>query len=292
MGIAVVMSVSRRALLRSAAATASLTACGRHTLTGKAPTVVPIALLHLAPQAGAVAENRSALLEAIQTAAAAGARWILTPELCISGYAFADLIGTDWIEPQPDGWVATLQTCARDHAVTLFVGLPERDAVTDRLHNTLLAIGPSGQILGRHRKIRTITVGSEAWSSPGDEAAPVAAPLLGPVGLLICADACDSTLATALKAQGARLLISAANWAPGQYGPSGEWEKCSAESALPMIVCNRTGVGRTLDFSASESAVVCQGERVLTLSSATPTAFLLQWDRLTGVPVSHTRIDL
>ena len=286
------MSVKRRTLLHAAAAAAALLACGGRAARRREPATVPIALLHLAPQAGAVAENRSALLHAIQVAAGAGARWILTPELCISGYSFSDRIGTDWIEPLPDAWVSTLQDCARDLGVTVFVGLPERDPTTGRLHNTLLAIGPTGQILGRHRKIRTIKGGSEAWSSPGDAVAPVVAPLLGPVGMLICADACDSSLATSLKEQGARLLISAANWAPGLYGPSGEWEECSAKSGLPMIVCNRTGAGRTLDFRASESVVVCRGERVLTLSSATPAVFLLQWDRLAEEPRSHTRMDL
>ena len=122
--------------------------------------------------------------------------------------------------------------------------------------------------------------------------APVEAPLLGPVGMLICADACDSTLATGLQEQGAQLLISAANWAPGDYGPSGEWEACSAQSGLPMIVCNRTGVGRTLDFSGSESVVVRGGERILTLTSATPAVFLLQWDPLAQRPASHTKLEL
>ena len=188
--------------------------------------------------------------------------------------------------------MAEVQACARALAVTVFVGLPERDPTTDLLHNALLAIGPDGQLLGRHRKIRTLSVGSEAWSSPGSEVAPVSAPLLGPVGMLICADACDDTLATSLQEQGARLLVSAASWAPGDDGPSGEWEQCSAASGLPMIVCNRTGVGRTLDFSGSESVVVRNGERVLTLTSSTPAVFLLQWSRSTGTPDSHVKVAL
>ena len=85
---------------------------------------------------------------------------------------------------------------------------------------------------------------------------------------------------------------TSANWAPGQYGPSGEWESCSAQTSLPLIVCNRTGVGRTLDFRESQSVVVCRGERRLSLSSAEPCIFLLDWDVEAGEPRDHQRIVL
>jgi len=261
-------------------------------MNNQPPVLMSIALLHLAPKAGEIQDNRSQLLKAIRVAAQAGAQWMLTPELCISGYSFSDLTGTDWIEPQPDVWFKTLQTVVRELRVTVFVGLPERDPTTNRLHNALIAIGPDGQILGKHRKIRTLKVGSEAWSSPGETTAPVTTALLGPVGMLICADACDETITASLKEQGAQILVSAANWAPGLYGPAGEWEQRSAQTSLPLIVCNRTGVGRTLDFSAAESVVVCKGERWLTLSSKQAAVFLIQWDRIAQAPDTYHRIML
>lgn len=63
-----------------------------------------IALLHLAPIPGDLAHNRRLVETAIATAAGLGAAWIITPELCICGYSFADQIGTEWILPQPDPW--------------------------------------------------------------------------------------------------------------------------------------------------------------------------------------------
>lgn len=65
-----------------------------------------IALLHLAPLAGDLAYNQRLVETAVTTAAGLGAAWILTPELCICGYTFADQIGTDWILPQPDLWMS------------------------------------------------------------------------------------------------------------------------------------------------------------------------------------------
>ena len=58
-----------------------------------------IAFLHLAPFAADPARNRRLIEDAVAVAAGEGAGWILTPELCVTGYTFSDTIGTEWIEP-------------------------------------------------------------------------------------------------------------------------------------------------------------------------------------------------
>ncbi|MEL6713972.1 MAG: carbon-nitrogen hydrolase family protein, partial [Planctomycetota bacterium] len=138
---------------------------------------------------------------------------------------------------------------------------------------------------------RTLKVGSEAWSSPGADSAPFDTEL-GAIGMFVCADAVDPAIAARHARGGAELLLSSANWAPGLYGPDGEWERCSAETSLPLIVCNRTGTGRTLDFSEAESVVICRGERRLTLSSPEPVVFLVRWDRAAGEPLGHVALPL
>ena len=73
-----------------------------------------VALAHLAPIPADLAHNRHLVEAALIAAARAGAHWIVTPELVISGYTFADSIGTEWIVPQPDPWMTTLcQLAAR-----------------------------------------------------------------------------------------------------------------------------------------------------------------------------------
>ena len=96
--------------------------------------------------------------------------------------------------------------------------------------------------------------------------------------MLICADAFTSKIARNLQAQGAQLLVSSAAWAPGHHGPHGEWERCTKDTGLPLIVCNRTGPDRTLDFRQAESVVVKDGRRLLSLSSARSAVFTIQWD--------------
>ena len=255
---------------------------------------VRIALCHLAPVAGDVARNRALVEAAVTTAARAGARWILTPELCVTGFTFADRIGTDWIREQPDRWMTGLRRRVAALGVTVFLSHPERDARTGALHNSVFVLGPDGAALGTHRKINTLRVGSEAWSTPGEEVAAIDVAPLGRVGVLVCADAHSPWIAKSLESQGARLLVSAAAWAPGVHGPAGEWEQCTLDTGLPMIVCNRTGPDETMSFVEAESVVVARGRRLLSLRSERSAIFALDWDPSTGRPAAeaYRQIDL
>jgi len=241
-------------------------------------TSLRIALLHLAPLPGQIAHNRRLIEAAVTTAAQAGATWILTPELAVCGYTFADQIGTDWIEPQPDGWMTHMCRLAGQWRLTLFLSHPERDRQTKHLHNSLFVITPEGTVTGAHRKINALRVGSEAWSTAGTEAVTVAAPPLERVGLLICADAYSPGIAESLRRQGAGLLISSAAWAPGFHGPNGEWERCTRDTGLPLLVCNRTGPDATMDFTNAETVVAKNGRRRLSMTAAHSTIFVIEWD--------------
>lgn len=164
-------------------------------------TLLRVALLHLAPLAGQVAHNRRMVERAVVCAAEAGAAWIVTPELAISGYSFAPRIGTDWILPQPDEWMIGFCERVRDLRATVFLGMPERDAVTGRLYNTVFVIAPSGEIVGKQRKMNPLPVGVEGWSSAGEQVKPIAV-TQGAVGVMICADAYPPTIAEQLRHRG------------------------------------------------------------------------------------------
>ena len=121
-----------------------------------------IALLHLAPIPADVNGNRQLIERAIRKAADAGAMWIITPELAVCGYTFADRIGTDWIVSPPDPWITTVCRLAARLHTTVFLSHPERDDPSHTLYNTVFVIAPDGAIKGKHRKINTLRKGSEA----------------------------------------------------------------------------------------------------------------------------------
>ena len=237
-----------------------------------------IALLHLAPVPGDLTGNRRLVEKAVTAAARLGATWIITPELILTGYTFADSIGTKWILPQPDSWMTHMSRLAAHLRVTLFLSCPEQDRKSRKFYNSLFVIASNGVLLGTHRKINTLRVGSEAWSTPGTQAVAIPVPPFTRIGMLICADALLRRSPTTYDNQGAQLLVSSAAWAPGLHGPNGEWERCTRDTGLPLLVCNRTGPDKTLDFRQAESVVAKDGKRLLSLSSARSAIFAIEWD--------------
>jgi predicted amidohydrolase len=214
----------------------------------------------------------------MRKAAAAGANWVVTPELAVSGYTFAKELGTEWIAAQPDSWMDEIRRLAARHRLTVFLATPERDARSGKLHNTIFVIADDGRVVGSHRKINTLPTGSEAWSTPGYTAAPIVVPPSRCVGLLICSDAYSPPIAAKLRDGGADLLVSAAAWAPGLHGPDGEWERVTRDTGLPLIVCNRTGRDGTMDFTAATTVIAEGGRRLLSLSSEDSKIFVVDWD--------------
>lgn len=171
------MKLNRRQFLKAGTvgvAAAVLTSSSSQAIIPTRP--LHIALLHLAPLPGNLASNRQLVETAVTTAAGLGAEWIMTPELCICGYAFAERIGTEWILPQPDPWMINFCRLVAQLQVTVFLSHPERDLQTAKLYNSVFVIGADGAILGKHRKINTLRVGAESWSSPGEHVAPIFIP--------------------------------------------------------------------------------------------------------------------
>ena len=232
-----------------------------------------IGLLHLAPELGALDENRALIESATRLAAGFGADWIVSGELVVPGYRFASLLGTEWIDEQPDFWMRRLAEISGQLGVVSFVSHPERDGASGRLFNSLFVIGRDGRLLGRQRKLRP-TPGSESWASPGQLGRPILVDDIQ-VGLLICADAYVPQAARRLRADRAQLLVSSAAWWPGEWGPSGEWEARTLDTGLPLIVCNRTGRDGESQMIDAESVLVDRGVKLLTLRSPDSTVFVV-----------------
>ena len=81
------------------------------------------------------------------------------------------------------------------------------------------------------------------------------------------------------KDKGAQLLVSPVSWGPGHCGPDGEWEARSADTGLPMMVCNRSGKEEgELDYTLAESVVTQNGKRILEATSDRSVVLSFDWD--------------
>jgi predicted amidohydrolase len=239
-------------------------------------TIYRIDIAHMNPLLACLEDNRRQVEEALDVAIKERADWLITPELCLSGYYFEEKIGTDWITVQPDSWAQKLFKRAGANGVTVFLSCAERDAKDGKCYNAVLVASPKDVEIKRHRKIAIQKV-SEEWSSKGSEIDPIDCGGVK-VGILICADTWPDSIARQMKEKGARLFISPAAWPPEPCSPDGCWEKRSAENEVPLWVCNRTGHEAKLDFRKGETVLIKNGSKILVRQTEKAELLLFDWD--------------
>ena len=109
-----------------------------------------------------------------------------------------------------------LQEAVRRHGSVVVIGIHERDAAYSRatLYNTLVTIGPDGEILNRHRKLVPTNPERMVWA-PGDASGlRVIDTPVGRLGGLICWENYMPLARFSLYAQGIQVYV-AATWDEG-----------------------------------------------------------------------------
>lgn len=138
----------------------------------------------------------------------------------------------------PEGWLTRRWAAyAREHGMSVVFQTPERDASTGRFFNTLVAVGPDGDVAAyRKRELYYI---DEAYATPGVGPAVIRT-AAGEFGLLICADANRMAFFDEYRARGVDGVIISMNWdqspADPQRGASHLFARLAALSGLPLLV--------------------------------------------------------
>jgi len=190
-----------------------------------AAAAVVVAVAQLAITIGEPDANRQAATAAVAEAAAAGARLVVLPELCDSGYVFGDDADKAFAEadslasPADDN--ATLRqwrSLAAAHDLVIVGGFCERGD-GGRLYNSAAVVDASGT-LAVYRK-------AHLWDkeklvfTPGDEQPPVVDLEFGRVGVMICYDLEFPEWVRLPALAGADLIAAPVNW-PLARRPAGE----------------------------------------------------------------------
>jgi len=238
-----------------------------------------IALLHLDLSGGPEERNLVLLQETITLAAQSGANWVITPETALQGYFFTQKDRPVSIPVQPAPGLQPLRKLAATYGVTVFLCCAEQEEDTGLFYNSCLGIGDDGEVMGRHRKIRSHGTGAEGWASKGTEVEPFHCKEMM-AGVLVCADAYFAENAQTLQSKQAQCIIVPAAWPPGGCGgpPVNAWERCARESGLPVFVCNQTGNQERMDMSEAQSAVIVNGRLQFAYSGLQQAVLLFDWD--------------
>ncbi|WP_371493872.1 carbon-nitrogen hydrolase family protein [Kitasatospora sp. NBC_00374] len=166
----------------------------------------------------------------IGEAAGHGASLIVLPEVFVPGYPYWNwtmnpVQGSPWFEKLyrssvdvPGPHVDALRDAARRHGVTVVIGVNERGAHSlGVLYNTLLTIGPDGELVGVHRKLVPTWAEKLTWTGGDGSSLKVHQTPIGPLGVLACGENTNTLARFTLLAQGE--LVHAASYIALPVGP-------------------------------------------------------------------------
>ena len=167
-----------------------------------------------------------AAVESVREAARGGAQLLVFPEAFVPGYPA-------WIwrlRPGPDmgltekiharllanavdlaaDQLAPLREAAHDHEVTVVCGVNEVDASSggSTVYNTVVVIGPRGDVLNRHRKLMPTNPERMVWGFGDASGLRVVDTPVGRIGTLICWESYMPLARYALYAQGLQIYVT------------------------------------------------------------------------------------
>jgi N-carbamoylputrescine amidase len=173
---------------------------------------VRVACCQFGPQVGEKAANLARSAEVIERAARAGARIVVLPELCNSGYVFESRAeALSLAESFADGPTTELWCrLAAELGLHIVAGFCERAGQT--LYNAAAVIGPAGR-LGVYRKVH-LWGDENLFFAPGDLGFPVFMTEHGTIGVGICYDGWFPEFYRSCALKGAELVCVPTNWVP------------------------------------------------------------------------------
>jgi predicted amidohydrolase len=204
-------------------------------------------------------------------AAARGARLVVLPETCATGYT---MDSERWAEPVDGASARRLAVIARDAGVWIVAGLATcdndvGDACTPR--NTAIVLTPDGDTAAIYHKQRLLSYAGEHEAYvPGDSPALVTVDGVR-LGIFICYDVRFPELFRPIADQVDGIVIIA-NW-PASRRP--HWDVLvparAIENQCYVIAVNRTGRGGGIDYDGGSMAYGPWGERLASFGGAGPT---------------------
>ncbi len=164
--------------------------------------------------------------ECVAQAATAGAELVIFPEAFVPGYPawiWRLRPGGDWntseqihsrllanaVNLEADD-LAPIRAVAREHEVTVVLGLNERDGSFSRttLYNAVVTIGADGTVINRHRKLMPTNPERMVWGCGDATGLRVLDTPCGRIGVLLCWENYMPLARYALYAQGIDIYIA------------------------------------------------------------------------------------
>lgn len=228
---------------------------------------VRIAGVQMDPKIAEKAANLDVCLERIQEAAKLGAKLVVFPECCLTGYCFNSLEeAIPLAESIPGPSTRKIANACRKLNVHVVFGLIER--VENKFFNTAAFIGPGG-LVGKYRKIHLPYLGIDRFLTRGNLAFRVYDTPVGIIGLNICYDGTFPESARVMALAGAEIIALLTNWPTGRERlPSFVIPTRAFENKVYYIAVDRVGQERGTGFIGRSKIVDVQGTTLVEANSS------------------------
>lgn len=181
------------------------------------------------------AGNLATIERLARQAADEGAELVAFPEYSMYEKKVVDASFGPAAEPLDGPFVTALATLASSLGIAIVAGVVEQNGGDARPFNTLVALGPSGELLTRYRKIHLFdSYGFRESESitPSPSLDPIVFRLGGmTVGLMTCYDLRFPELGRELADAGAELVLACSSWVPGE-GKAEHWRVLAQARAI------------------------------------------------------------
>jgi predicted amidohydrolase len=224
---------------------------------------VAVACCQLGPRIGEPDHNRALAREAVERAARGGAQVIVLPELCSSGYVFADADEARRLAEPADGpTVSEWADIARSLGVVIVGGFCELDP-DGLVRNSAVLVDSEG--------VRAIYRKAHLWDreglvfTAGSDPPPVVDTTFGRIGVMVCYDLEFPEWVRVAALEGADLLCAPVNW-PAVPRPDGERpgevvrvQAAASTNRIFIAACDRIGNERGVDWIGGSVIVDVDG---------------------------------
>ena len=232
-----------------------------------------VAAVQFAPKLLDVQHNLAIAQQLTFEAAAKGAKIIVLPELCTSGYAFVGAREALDCAQERDGYqTEAFIPIARRFNCYIVFGYPElRDG---KLYNSAAVIGPGG--LTENSQKHNLWGTDNLWAQPSEAVHPVIVTPYGRLGILICRDSSNQYRESyqffksgqKFYPRGSTDVIALlTNWGASYGYPDSSWVELVEETRSNLIVSNRIGKERDLHWKGG-SCIIDRDRRIWTNGSS------------------------
>lgn len=237
------------------------------------PDTQIVAAVQFEPKLLKVRDNVAEAQQLSFEAAAKGARLIVLPELCTSGFEMNSVREAADVAQTRTGWQTKAFTeVASQMGCYIAFGYVELEE--GKLYNSAAIVGPGG-LEGNAQK-HNLTGSDNLWAQPSEQFPPVVLTPAGRTGVLICRDVMNHYRESyAFYRPGQKFyrkgdvdtIALLTNWGSGFSYPDSAWVELVESTGANVIVSNRVGQERESKFKGG-SCVIDRDRRIWTHGSS------------------------